>query len=97
MRELEGVVHERDAMAARLSMLEARLDETRSERGQVGWVARVGLLCKAASVGAASVGLPLCCLLLAVARHMCVDAQPWLPPEPCTSLRCHGPSVCFLC
>ena len=44
VRELEGVVHERDAMAARLSTLEARLDETRSERGQVGWAARVGLL-----------------------------------------------------
>ena len=36
-------MHERDTMAARLSMLEARLDETRSERGQVGM--GVGLCC----------------------------------------------------
>ncbi|KAL4428842.1 hypothetical protein ABPG77_005280 [Micractinium sp. CCAP 211/92] len=35
VQELEEVVHERDAMAVRLGMLEARLDETRAERGQV--------------------------------------------------------------
>ena len=35
VHELEEVVHERNAMAVRLSMMEARLDETRAERGQV--------------------------------------------------------------
>ncbi|PSC74921.1 zinc ion binding [Micractinium conductrix] len=34
VHELEEVVHERNAMAVRLSMMEARLDETRAERGQ---------------------------------------------------------------
>lgn len=28
-------MHQRDAMAVKLAMLEARLDETRAERGQV--------------------------------------------------------------
>lgn len=36
VRELEEVAHERDALAVRLGMLEAKLDETRVERGQVG-------------------------------------------------------------
>lgn len=35
VQELEAVAHERDAMAVKLAMLEARLDETRAERGQV--------------------------------------------------------------
>lgn len=35
-RELEEAVHERDALAVRLGMLEAKLDETLVERGQVG-------------------------------------------------------------
>ncbi|KAL4451570.1 hypothetical protein ABPG75_007232 [Micractinium tetrahymenae] len=35
VHELEEVAHERDAMAVKLAMLEARLDETRAERGQV--------------------------------------------------------------
>ncbi|PRW20931.1 Golgi-localized GRIP domain-containing [Chlorella sorokiniana] len=33
-RELEEAAHERDALAVRLGMLEAKLDETRVERGQ---------------------------------------------------------------
>jgi hypothetical protein len=48
LSELEEAVQERDAMAARLALLEARLDETRVERGQVGgWVGRGGGGCSA--------------------------------------------------
>ena len=53
-------MHERDALAVRLGMLEAKLDETRVERGQVAAGLRVaacmgsahGVLLSAASLGA---------------------------------------------
>jgi len=36
LREAESVAAERDQLAARLTVLEARMDETRVERSQVG-------------------------------------------------------------
>ena len=83
VRELEGVVHERDTMAARLAMLEARLDETRSERGQVGMgvgLCWAGVGWWALLVGAAS--------LPSTGRsELCI--QPWLYLSRVHPLRCH--------
>lgn len=58
VQELEEVVHERDAMAVRLGMLEARLDETRAERGQVRASGVLALCLPPAALRFAVQGLP---------------------------------------